>query len=536
MPAAFDALRRQMWLSRAALIEGDHATALAQLTQADTNVGDLALEVEYHLLRADASAAAGEWFAAAQSRAWDSLIAEYQRRGTNQIDLISALNHLGPQRLRELAVDQPATMRGWIDLVERLRGLRQVESIGPIDLADWRTTNPGHPLLDGILSNAHLRVREEFHPLERVAVLVPESGVYADVGRAVREGVLAAWYLDGPDRPALSIVDTTLAQDHAALYAALAAEQTNLILGPLRKEVLAAIATSAPTSVPVFALNALEADAALPAGWVQFGLPPETEAVALAQRFFADGHRNAVMLAPNNDAGQRTARAFGAELAALGGRLLAVEHYDTEGFDFGQPVRAALAVDASESRRRALQDAIGMRMEFEPRPRGDVDAIVVSAQPRQARLLKPLFEFHYPDAMPVYATSSAYSGVADPPRDADLDGVRFEDLPWIIEPQRFGELSRNRIEALLEHARSQYRRLFALGADGYRLAVAAHRDGDTTLDGLTGQLAINSTGVVMRTPAWAEFRDGLAIPLREDGSIGTSAEALPTTPIVMPAR
>ena len=42
--------------------------------------------------------------------------------------------------------------------------------------------------------------------------------------------------------------------------------------------------------------------------------------------------------------------------------------------------------------------------------------------------------FQYAGDLPVYATSHLYTGTNNPTQDQDLNGIRFCETPWLLNP------------------------------------------------------------------------------------------------------
>jgi outer membrane PBP1 activator LpoA protein len=109
----------------------------------------------------------------------------------------------------------------------------------------------------------------------------------------------------------------------------------------------------------------------------------------------------------------------------------------------------------------------------------------------------------------LFATSQINAGGGGGAMTAiDLDGVRFVDLPWMIDAER-GAL------AVFHRAPAAYsgdqQRLYALGIDAFRVANAWLRGAKSIeLDGATGALRVDRdrSARAERKPAFAVFRDG----------------------------
>src|SRR5690606_28896371 len=115
-------------------------------------------------------------------------------------------------------------------------------------------------------------------------------------------------------------------------------------------------------------------------------------------------------------------------------RVLETAFYRPGGTDFSEPIRELLNLDASDRRYRALRNTLRRPIAFESQRRQDVDFIFVGAFPREARLIRPQLRFHHAMDVPVVATSHVFTGTANATADQDMDGVRFVDMPWLLDP------------------------------------------------------------------------------------------------------
>ncbi|WP_187367513.1 penicillin-binding protein activator, partial [Haloferax sp. KTX1] len=124
-------------------------------------------------------------------------------------------------------------------------------------IRNWQRAWPDHdaasPLPDEL---ALLRELSELRP-ESVALALPLSGPLAGAGEAVREGFMAAYYQDlsNPERatPAVTLHDTG-ASTFSSIYAGVLETDTDLVVGPLRKEALDRLTAQPSLPTPVMAL------------------------------------------------------------------------------------------------------------------------------------------------------------------------------------------------------------------------------------------------------------------------------------------
>lgn len=340
------------------------------------------------------------------------------------------------------------------------------------------------------------------------ALLVPLSGSLGSSGTTLRDGFVWAWYAERSSKPPMHIYDAGATGAQALNAYQLAVRNgATLVVGPLTKEGLAAIAASGNTPVPVLGLNYLD-NGVVPAGFLQFGLAPEDEARAAAQQAINDKRMNALVIAPSNEWGERVAGAFSAAYTLLGGQILQSARFAPGAQDFGKPLQDLMNLDQSVQRHKALTVALGETSEFEPRPRTDADVVFAPARASEARVLMPQLDFFRASNLPIYSVAAAYTGSS-----RELDGLTVCDMPWMLGGGGGGQASQSRREASEEFAdeiRSQPR-LFAMGADAFRVAQAWSKgqfEQGRDLEGATGRLRVEVGGRVVRDVSCGTIRDG----------------------------
>lgn len=353
-----------------------------------------------------------------------------------------------------------------------------------------------------------LRFFSAENPDGPLVLLLPLSGAQAAVGRAVRDGFLAAAASAGAAvrvHDAGSSSDSALEGFRRALH-----EEPSVIIGPLHKDAVAAISAQGP-SAPWLALNYLEPRMQLER-MVQFGLAPEDEARAAAEHAHAQGLRRALALVPQttlaSDWGARALQAFAARLIELGGAVVSEGRYTVGESNFAVPIKLLLGLDQSTERHRALDSLLGARSQFEPRRRDDADFLFIAARASDGRQLWPQLRFHRSGDLPVYATSAIYEGRSD----SELNGLRVCDMPYLSDATGSYAKLRGEVEGL--NSARQQPRLFALGYDAYAVA-ARMRSGELNATpgfaAATGTLTL-ANGAIQRRLGCAAFRDGRPSP------------------------
>lgn len=295
------------------------------------------------------------------------------------------------------------------------------------------------------------------------------------------------------------------------------------IVGPLHKDSVNQLASHDELAVPVLTLNYSEqrgtaVEENLPENLFQLSLSPEQEARQVAERAWLDGHSRAAIITPSTAWGDRVAKAFSARWRQFGGHVVEKQIYNAKKSDYSLPIKRLLNVDESQKRKRDLRRLLGKKLEFIPRRRQDIDFIFMAAGSKQARLIKPQLRFHHAPKVPVYATSSSYSGSINADMDRDMDGVLFCDMPWTLATDGPEQTLKSDIESLWPNASKRYSRLFALGVDAYRVIGELNglrRNRAEYYPGETGDLYLDVANRLQRRLSWAKFERGVPLPLSE---------------------
>ena len=320
----------------------------------------------------------------------------------------------------------------------------------------------------------------------RVALLLPlQSPSLGQAAEAVRAGFLA-----GHERDSAGItVDVVASGDtpESTLDAyARAAEQADVVVGPLARSAVAALAASRSLNKPTVALNHPQTDRPLPANMIVVGLSLEEEARQVAD-WAAQEHPTgrALVLTGSTTWQQRAVGAFTARWAQLRRNNATIELPVNDGYVDGNALaelRARLEVDRPDL----------------------VFAALGASQLRQVRSALGT-------SLPTYAVSAANpvrsAGAAWP----ELDGIRLLDLPWTVQPDHPQVMVYPRP---LDADTLDMQRLYALGIDAFRVAreVAQHPGTSFELDGVTGRLSVranNGAYSLRRQEAAAVYRDGI---------------------------
>jgi outer membrane PBP1 activator LpoA protein len=325
-----------------------------------------------------------------------------------------------------------------------------------------------------------------------IALLLPLQGPFGSIGQAVKQGFLASTHEYG-DQPHIIFVDTTQEPSIQAAYSKAIDQKAQFVVGPLFKSQVQTLA-GLQLSTPVLALNYLTADINTPPELYQFGLSPLDEARQASLKAWQNGRRSALIMTSSGTWGSQISQTFADQWTNLGGKVVD---------------RLALSQDTS-----ALTRQIRAFLHFKPPHdrRTDFDVIFLASNPQIGRQLKPLLKFFYAGDIPVYATASIYSGLANSRRlDNDLDGVIFCSAPWTIGKRATLSSIYEQLQACDPESFRRNRNYYALGVDAFHIVQQLpnlNQSLSQPLLGATGQLTLNNQHRIVRELICSQFRRG----------------------------
>ena len=436
----------------------------------------------------------------------------------NTVKIWDNLNRAGKNALVRRYRSDPQAFSGWLELAFIRRTM--LADPGKLEraLASWQENYPEHPANAAIIGQVRADGLLYNKQPERVALLLPMRGALREAAEAVRDGFVSAWYNSGADRPPIRIYEANSLNIEQA-YAQAVEEGADFIVGPLEKQALTKLSARAGLPVPTLALNQVQPAPDMAAGagadilpaLMQFSLSPEDEARQVAERASADGYGRALVIMPDDEWGRRLHGAFREGWSASGGVILETIAYEPRTNDFGAPVKQMLNVDGSEVRTRRLRQTLSRSLNNRARRRQDADMIFMAAFPIAGRQIIPQLRFHDAAQMPVYATSHIFTGSVNPAADADMNGVEFPDLPWVLAPDGETSSIKTLINDNFRAASSVYQRLYAFGADAFNLiphlARLAYED-EAEYRGATGALSMSGDGRITRKLPWGKIING----------------------------
>jgi outer membrane PBP1 activator LpoA protein len=508
-------VRARIAQARLALLEGQPTIALRALPPG-ISLATPQFEKQVDELRAQALLDTGQILQSVRTRvALAPKLTDHQAIVANQQKLWRALGRASEQQISRWAQDEmDKTLRGWLALGYIAKTSPTDSRLFDRELNAWRQQYPHHPAANMIIGQLRRDWRQLQLSPRKIAVILPLTGPYASIAKAVQTGFMAAYYTDDQahHKPSIRVYDVgESGTDVWEQYMRAVREGAQLVVGPLDKVGVDALAGRRKLPVPVLSLNYSERPSNPPNNLYEFGLLPEDEARQVAERARLAGYQTALTLAPQGEWGERLLNAFRRRFEELGGLVLDTARYDPNGTDFSAPIKDVLGIDLSEQRCAELRTLLRRDLQCEPRRRPDADMLFMAALPRPARLLRPQLRFNYATDLPVYATSHIYTGVEDVRSDRDIDGVIYCDMPWMLKGANPEPQLRARLDSLFPSESQDLARLMALGVDAYRIIYYLKRLAArpyARYTGLTGNLYMDDLGRIHRELDWARFVDG----------------------------
>tara|TARA_R110002167_G_scaffold288360_9_gene493330 strand:- start:499 stop:2283 length:1785 start_codon:yes stop_codon:yes gene_type:complete len=412
---------------------------------------------------------------------------------------------------------QDADTEAWLELAIAIQQNQISLENQYLAYQKWQKKWPSHPATSNMPRELELLSKLPKIRPSQIIIALPFTGPIAEAGKAIRDGFIASYLTalsqHNTNPTKIDFFDTNK-NTIESLYSKSHTENT-LIIGPLTKNNVKKLQTLDLSNPTTLALNYLETSPPLTLNQsdklYQFGLDPETEINQLSTRLSKRHLNKVAFIAPENDHGFRIHDSLLRGLEANQSIIIESVYYQDQK-SLSPSVAKLLATDQSTQRKNKIQRITNLSFEFEPRRRNDIDAIFMLAKPQIASQLNPLFAYHYARDLPIYSSSQIHQ-INE--QQNDLDNIFFLEIPWMLSNTID---IKNTITNALPSAKREHSRFFALGADTFTLAPRLQilkEIQDSQVQGHTGILSIDRTGIIHRKLELAVFRRGKAIAIKE---------------------
>ena len=371
---------------------------------------------------------------------------------------------------------------------------------------NWRRRYPGHPAIAILPEQDEALADLAPVNIERLAVLLPQSGANERLGDALKAGILA-----GLDKQTIS--DTVFIDENLStqvLSEQLSQFNPDFVIGPLLKANIDKLAQAKTLiDTPTLHLNTFDGER-LSLQHYFFALSPEHEVQQALEHFLAKGYQKPMLLAPNNANGQRLVDYFNIQWQRYSETKPQIGFYN-DNKDMPNTITSLLEVDKSKQRIKTVKSLFKQEVESETRSRSDIDAIYILGDAIETRLIKPYLDVNvstFAQRIPLYASSKSHSKQIDRTDKGDLEGLYFTELPWMLNATVKQHNLRNQYNTLWPENADISQRLFAMAYDAVSVLSDIRQLSvmpGNKFTGLSGKLSVNTSGHIERTLDWAQY-------------------------------
>ena len=334
--------------------------------------------------------------------------------------------------------------------------------------------------------------------IARVALLLPlRSEGLRKASEAIRAGFLAAYEYERSGI-AVNVIDSGEATDEVLSNYLDALRNNEVVVGPLSRSAVSAVAESDAVSKPTIALNQPEqGDTVLPKKMLVMGLSIEDEARQAAS--WANANKpigNAFVISADASWQQRAAKAFMQKWQKMGREVQLIELETSAGY-------------------LSANGLAHMKIKMQNEKPALLFLALDPQQAREARMVagKEIALFGTSQLNPVALTDQSKTEPVP-----EFNGVRLLDLPWQVQADHAAVMIYPHLDVPADQKRSaDIERLYALGIDAFRVArEIAMNNASFEVDGVTGRLSVRFSPAAVRfdrIEQQAIFRDGVIVPV-----------------------
>lgn len=407
---------------------------------------------------------------------------------------------------------------GWLELAKITRTANVTDDQKYFNLIkDWQNKYSNHPAseyFDNLSSISNNNIIYD-NKINKIAVMLPLTGTLATAAKAIKEGILTAYYTDNnPNKPELFFIDTyNQPENIEKSYKEAIDNKADLIIGPLNKTEVNYFVQKIKPQVPTIALNYTSEnyDNYNIDNFYQFGISGEDEAEQAAYKLWQSDLQNTLIIVDDNKWGKRVIDAFNNKFKQLGGNVANVA-YLNQNTDLKKFIYQTLGIESSQKRKNTLQWILDNKLSFQPRHRKDFDSILLVTTSLKAKQIKPILKFYYADNIPVIATSNIldYKYMQTSNNYKDLNGIQICDMPLILHNNSRNKQIIQNLRLAWPNDYENFIRLYALGIDAYKLGYNLNKL--TMLPNLgilanTGHLVLEHNKKVSRKLPWAKINN-----------------------------
>lgn len=368
-------------------------------------------------------------------------------------------------------------LAGWLELINAYNQNIRTPAQMPQAIGNWKQLYPNHSAISFMPTELQNISSFQQTQLNGVALLLPLSGDAKILGDIIKKGFDDA---KGDDSTVVQTYDTDTASV-GDLVSQAKQQGVQTIIGPLLKSRVDELLVNPEINgLNVLALNSTPNVKAI-AGVCYYGLSPEAEARSGADRIRRDGFSRALVAAPQDDFGYRSADAFAQRWRQLTGGDVDVRYYN-------QALDAVSAIQNAGGAQGAALYALGSAEQLLEIKQA-VDNSSMAGQ------------------LAIYTSSRSNSPNNGIDFRTSMEGVKFSEIPLLSDPDSDEYKKADSLAA----SDFSMMRLYAMGSDAWALANKFNEFRQIpgySVSGLTGNLTAGPNCNIERDMTWLQYRNG----------------------------
>ncbi|MDX1353644.1 MAG: penicillin-binding protein activator, partial [Thiomicrorhabdus sp.] len=251
------------------------------------------------------------------------------------------------------------------------------------------------------------------------------EGKYKVVANQIRSGIIKAFFASSQE-VTLKFYDTSIIENVEATYNLAKEEGADRIIGPLTKEAIQQIAGFQDDNM--LALNTINNNSI-----TQFSFKSAEQSQQMLQRFIQSNFKRVGILTNDNPHSLTKASELQQTLLAYKDSAV-LSIYPDQNPKLRQALGELIHENLSKERHNNLRWLIGEKLDFFPRTRQDLDAIVIFDNAHRMAVFRPQFDFFELDT-PLYGDSELTpKNFQEIPANRDLNRVSFLTYPAVLNP------------------------------------------------------------------------------------------------------
>jgi len=331
------------------------------------------------------------------------------------------LNSLSSQQLALIERSTHADVQPWVSLLNTFEGSKYDVKANLMNLTSFESDAIFHKHLLAKL----IAQQPKAESIKQIAVLLPLEGRYKVIGKQIRSGIIKAFFASD-QTITLKFYDSSELANLEVIYTQAKQEGADRVIGPLRKEALQELASFRDDKL--LALNNIDGTS-----FTQFSFRSADPSLQMLRKFETAGYKRIGILTNDSKSSLNKAKVLQQTLTQANYQAV-LSVYPDKKPRLRDALGALIHEKQSDERENNLRWLIGQKLNFFPRTRQDLDAIVIYDNAHRMSVFRPQFDFFELDT-PVFGdTELTPTNFQDIKQNRDLNRVNFLTYPAILKP------------------------------------------------------------------------------------------------------